>query len=524
MKLVETLQRALKSPESPVILVETLSPYTALLSCVQAAAETGKRAICLWDSMGRLRLLVTRENETKWIPFEQGAFMMPVSDRVLELLISRESNCTVMRSYVTEEQEAREMEMLIKLLLSITDAYVSQNKLVVLTADLMLFRDSISRLCITIQHSLPDSDEIRKLLETCGISADSQLIEAMRGLTEDKITNILAEMGGKADPGYFYEKKKEALRLSGLELVEPDVTLDAVGGYRYLKNYIRNRLIRSLRDVDLLTRFGIARDRPRGILLYGLPGTGKTMFATALAAEVGLPMVKLSPSQLFHGIVGESEKAVRRIVKVIEAMAPIIVFIDEADQLLMSRTEVSAGTDSGVSRRVVSALLEWLGSRERKSFAVFATNHVRDIDPAFLRPGRIDAVVPVLLPDEEARREIFRIHTSVVRKIPLIDVDEDYVVKETEMWTGAEIEKMVVSAAWYAIDEGAEGVTMEHVRRAIMTHRVDKTVRRREYDTFLRSLEEIPNLDKELYRQGVIEIYGEASEVAHQLLRRIGHG
>jgi ATP-dependent 26S proteasome regulatory subunit len=533
LKLVEILRDALRSRESPVVLVETQSPFTALASLAVAGSGV---PVYLWDPLDRLLVMRTdREGNITWEEVGGDSLLsaLPVS-RVLQLLLSSDGPAVVVRSYVTEEVEARELERLAKTLLTRVEPFEKGSKLVILTSDLYLFRESVAKLCITVQHLPPDENEIREIFQMAGIEAGHELVAAVKGLTEDKITAILARAGGKADHRYFFAKKKEALVLSGLEIIEPKTDLDAIGGYRYLKDYVRRRLIPSIRSPELLAELGIAGDRPRGVLLYGLPGTGKTMFATALAAELGLPMVKLSPSQLFHGIVGESEKAVRRVVKVIEAMAPVVVFIDEADQLLTSRAEVSVGTDSGVTRRVVSALLEWLGSRERRSFVVFATNYARDIDKAFLRPGRIDAVIPVLLPDREARREIFRIHTRVLRRVPLEDVDtgfivpttdtiEDYVVRSTELWTGAEIEKMVVTAAWYALDAGSKSVRMEHIEQAIRDTGVDRHLRRRENEEFLNSLKYIENIDWNVLREGINESYRGSSvpDIARELLRKI---
>jgi SpoVK/Ycf46/Vps4 family AAA+-type ATPase len=533
LKLVEILRDALRSRESPVVLVETQSPFTALASLAVAGSGV---PVYLWDPLDRLLVMRTdREGNITWEEVGGDSLLsaLPVS-RVLQLLLSSDGPAVVVRSYVTEEAEARELERLVKALLTRVESFEKGSKLVILTSDLYLFREPVAKLCITVQHLPPDENEIREIFQMAGIEAGHELVAAVKGLTEDKITAILARAGGKADHSYFFAKKKEALVLSGLEIVEPKVSLDSIGGYRYLKSYVRRRLIPSIQNPELLAELGIAEDRPRGILLYGLPGTGKTMFATALAAEVGLPLVKLSPSQLFHGIVGESEKAVRRIVKAIEAMAPVVVFIDEADQLLASRAEVSVGTDSGVTRRVVSALLEWLGSRERRSFVVFATNYARDIDKAFLRPGRIDAVIPVFLPDREARREIFRIHTRVLRRVPLEDVDtgfivpttdtiEDYAVRSTELWTGAEIEKMVVTAAWYALDAGSKRVTMEHVERAVRDTGVDRHLRRRENEEFLNSLKSIENIDWNVLREGINEFYRDSSvpDIARELLRKI---
>jgi ATP-dependent 26S proteasome regulatory subunit len=533
LKLVEILRDALRSRESPVVLVETQSPFTALASLAVAGSGV---PVYLWDPLDRLLVMRTdREGNITWEEVGGDSLLsaLPVS-RVLQLLLSSDGPAVVVRSYVTEEVEARELERLAKTLLTRVEPFEKGSKLVILMSDLYLFRESVAKLCITVQHLPPDEDEIREIFRMAGIEAGHELVAAVKGLTEDKITAILARAGGKADHRYFFAKKKEALVLSGLEIIEPKTDLDAIGGYRYLKDYVRRRLIPSIRSPELLAELGIAGDRPRGVLLYGLPGTGKTMFATALAAELGLPMVKLSPSQLFHGVVGESEKAVRRVVKVIEAMAPVVVFIDEADQLLTSRAEVSVGTDSGVTRRVVSALLEWLGSRERRSFVVFATNYARDIDKAFLRPGRIDAVIPVLLPDREARREIFRIHTRVLRRVPLEDVDtgfivpttdtiEDYVVRSTELWTGAEIEKMVVTAAWYALDAGSKSVRMEHIEQAIRDTGVDRHLRRRENEEFLNSLKYIENIDWNVLREGINESYRDSSvpDIARELLRKI---
>jgi len=529
VKLVEILSDALRSRESPVVLVETQSPYTALASLATAVGDP-RMPVYLWDPLDRLlKMGMNEKGNIVWKEEAGGDYSLVAAlpvNRVLQLLLSSDRPVVVVRSYVTEEAEARELERLAKALLTRGEAFERGSKLVILTSDLYLFRESVAKLCITVQHLPPDENGIREIFRIAGIDADPRLVASVKGLTEDKITAILARAEGKADHAYFFAKKKEALVLSGLEIVEPKVTLDSIGGYRYLKSYVRRRLIPSIQNPELLADLGIAEDRPRGILLYGLPGTGKTMFATALAAEVGLPMVKLSPSQLFHGIVGESEKAVRRIVKVIEAMAPVVVFIDEADQLLTSRAEVSVGTDSGVTRRVVSALLEWLGSRERKSFVVFATNYARDIDSAFLRPGRIDAVIPVFLPDEEARLEIFRIHTQVLRRVPLEGVDAGFIARSTELWTGAEIEKMVVTAAWYALDAGSKRVTMEHVERAIEDTGVDRDLRRRENEEFLESLKFIENIDRNVLREGISEAYRDSAvpDIARELLRRFSKG
>ena len=523
-RLVSTLIDAIKSRRSPVVIVETLAPVASFSAVVQAGAMLRLNPVYI-DSMGRV--FVPRKDEYGNLVWEQESDNNPLIavqplNRILKGFGEQSSELFI-RSYVTEEHEVRELEALIKSLITLTSTYKSRSRLVILTSDLGLFKEPVARHCTTVQHAPPGEDELRKLFASLKLDVNSQVIDAARGLTEDQIFAAIAEKR-RADPEHFYAMKKEVLTVAGLEVVEPTITLDAIGGYNYLKEYVRTVLIPSLREPDVLAKYGLARDRLRGILLYGLPGTGKTVFAMALAAEVGIPMVKLSPSQLFHGIVGESEKAVRRIVKVVEAMAPVVVFIDEADQLLTSRSAIQVGTDSGVTRRVTSALLEWLGARDRRSFVVAATNYAGDIDPAFLRPGRLDVVVPVLLPDAEARREIFRIHTRVLRNVPLVDVDEDHVVRSTELWTGAEIEKMVKTAAWYALKERAEGVNMEHVIRALEDNKVNLDLRKKRYQEFSKSLETIENVDRMVLKEALREMRGEVDtfDVTKGLIDMLG--
>jgi hypothetical protein len=513
IKLVQAIEKALKSRGSPAVLVETQSPLTAFTAAVQAATSFAKGYdtvnIYHWDDLGRL--LAAAEDRGGGLAWREAPVLEPAALRALSALSSDGAN-VVVRSYVTDGQAAREVAAVASILLHRPEAYAGACRLVVISSDLSLFPPEVSGLCATVEHRPPDSGGVAHFLSAVGYIPDTRLVESARGLSEDQILAVLSrskEEKGAADPEFFYEEKRRLLALAGLEVVRPSRGLESIGGYGYLKRYIHSRLIPSIADVDGLRRLGIDADRPRGILLYGLPGTGKTAFAMALAAEVGVPMVRLTPSQLFHGIVGESEKAVRRVVRAVEALAPVIVFIDEADQLMTSRAEVPVGTDSGVARRVTSGLLEWLGSRERQSFVIAATNHARDIDPAFLRPGRIDAVIPVFPPDAKARAEIFRVHTQVVRNVPVV-ADPAEVAASTELWTGAEIEKLVVSAAWLAYDESREShrqvpVKRKHIEAAVEHVGVDMKKRESELEKFVRSLAELPNLERAVYRSGLEE-------------------
>ncbi|MEM4301522.1 MAG: ATP-binding protein [Candidatus Caldarchaeum sp.] len=333
------------------------------------------------------------------------------------------------------------------------------------------------------------------------IEITSALIQAGAGLNLKEIETVaLKSLATRKtiDVEEFSNYKTQLLKSMGLELIQPRTTFNHIGGYTKLKQYIRQRFVKVLKNPEIAERYGLSL--PKGLILYGLPGTGKTVFSLALAHEVGLPMVKLTPDKLFHGIVGESEKAVRNIAKTIEAMAPVIVFVDEADQLFINRSQINTMTDSGVTSRVVGGLLEWLGDPERKAFVIAATNYVDRIDPALMRPGRMDEVIPIYPPDAEARLQILKIHTEVVRRVPL-SADLEEVVRATDLFTGAEIEKVVLDAASMAMMEDKPVVTTDDLLQAVNSTGFDRTLREQRIREMTQVLSKLENVNRSLITQ-----------------------
>jgi len=186
-----------------------------------------------------------------------------------------------------------------------------------------------------------------------------------------------------------------------------------------------------------------------------------------------------------------------------ESLAPIVIFLDEYDQLAMSRAGQFIG-DSGVSRRMQNMLLDWLGDENRKSFIIGATNFVEQCDQAFLRTGRIDKIVLVLPPDFEARKEILKVHVDVVRKVP-VDINLTRIAERTFMWTGAEIERLVLDASALAMDEDSKYVTQEHFEEALSL--IDVNVREREtrINEMISTAKKLENVDTAFLKEAVKE-------------------
>ncbi|MEZ3144677.1 AAA family ATPase [Halobaculum sp. MBLA0143] len=235
--------------------------------------------------------------------------------------------------------------------------------------------------------------------------------------------------------------------LRGASVERPDVSFDDVGGLAGPKRELTRSVEWPLRHPEAFERLDI--DAPTGVLLYGPPGTGKTLLARAVAATTDANFVPVDGPELLDKYVGESERAVRELFERARANAPAVVFFDEMDSLAPARTQ---DTEASAPERVVSQLLTELdGLVSRGGITVVAaTNRPDRLDPALLRPGRLDRLVEVPVPDEEARRAIFRVHT---RDRPVEGVDYDELAAQTEGYTGSDIEAVVREASLLALED-----------------------------------------------------------------------
>lgn len=365
--------------------------------------------------------------------------------------------------------------------------YGRHSTVVIFTAGLSLFNDHVRRLTYQIVVPPSSPEEREKELEKTAeylrkgmkekynqdikITWNGSHIQAASGLTLHDVETAALESyfrNRAFDVKVFTEYKVKVLRNYGIEWVEPKRGFESVGGYDYLKTYVRQRVIKVLTTPALAQKYGL--EVPRGVLLFGPPGTGKSYFSKAIAKESNMPMLRMSPADFLRGIVGETEARIKQLTQLIESMTPCIVFIDEFDQLALRRDAQFIG-DSGVSRRMQNMLLDWLGDENRGSFVIGATNFI-DLDPAFIRPGRIDEIILVLPPDNEARKQILQVHIGL-RKTPVKDLDMDTIAAETYMWSGAELERLVKEASALAMERDAGAVTMEHFEESIKSFEVN---------------------------------------------------
>ncbi|RLG78227.1 MAG: AAA family ATPase [Thermoprotei archaeon] len=248
-------------------------------------------------------------------------------------------------------------------------------------------------------------------------------------------------------------------------LVEvPEVKWEDIGGLEDVKQQLREAVEWPLKSPDVFEKMGIRP--PRGILLYGPPGCGKTLLAKAVATESGANFIAVKGPEILSKWVGESEKAIREIFRRARQVAPTVVFFDEIDSIAPAR---GFRHDSGVTDRIVNQLLAELdGIQTLKNVVVIgATNRADIVDPALLRPGRFDRVIFVPPPDKKARLEILKVHT---RNVPLAeDVDLERLADMTEGYSGADLEALVREAVILALRDKFEArpVSMEYFLKAL---------------------------------------------------------
>ncbi|HEV8563528.1 MAG TPA: AAA family ATPase [Actinomycetota bacterium] len=300
------------------------------------------------------------------------------------------------------------------------------------------------------------------------------LVEAVRGLTLPEAERLIVRAAladGKLegdDVAEVREAKAELLETDGvLELIPAESgSLDNVGGMDNLKAWLA---VRGRGFEPAAKQFGL--DPPRGVLLTGVPGCGKSLVAKTLARTWGLPLVLLDPGSIYGSYVGESEARLRSALNTVEAMAPVVLWLDEIEKGFAAGT--GAG-DSGVSQRVLGAFLHWMQERPPGVFLVATSNDVERLPPELLRRGRFDEIFFVDLPNQTEREAIFRLHLSKRKRDPAV-FDLALLGRASGGFSGAEIEGAIVGAMYRAFAAGSDVATETMLEELAQTTPLSRT-------------------------------------------------
>jgi SpoVK/Ycf46/Vps4 family AAA+-type ATPase len=331
------------------------------------------------------------------------------------------------------------------------EAKTKQKTLIILGCRLCL-PPELERELTVIEFSLPGKEELGHVLtgicESAGIkSIENEIrekaIDAASGLTTIEAENAFAlsvvELKG-IDPAIVAREKAQAVKKNGLlELVETKESLDSIGGLDVLKDWLLKR-----RNAFSQKAIEYGLPSPKGLLIIGIPGTGKSLTAKATAQVFGVPLLKLDAGKIFAGLVGQSESNLRSVIQTAEAIAPCCHWIDEIEKGF-SGTKSSNSTDGGTSSRVFGSFISWMQEKKAPVFVVATANDVSQLPPEMLRKGRFDELMFVDLPNQNEREAIWEIQISKYRRDPK-DFDTVQLSRVTEGLTGSEIENVFVDA------------------------------------------------------------------------------
>lgn len=305
----------------------------------------------------------------------------------------------------------------------------------------------------------PDLEEVLgRLTQTPGVKVNltglgrEKMVQAALGLTISQAQRVFSKaivsdgVLDERDIELVTEEKKQIIRESqALEFFSVTETADDVGGLGVLKDWLRLReraFSQEARDYGL--------PAPKGIILVGIPGTGKSLTAKMVGGLWRLPLLRLDVGSLFGSLVGESEEHTRRALKLAETVAPCILWIDE-----MEKAFAAGGFDGGTSRRVFGTILTWMQEKTRPCFVVATANDISSLPPELLRKGRFDEIFFLDLPTLEERKEIFSVHLAKRRRLPQ-DYDVARLAYESQGMVGAEIEQAIIDAMYVGFSQGRE--------------------------------------------------------------------
>jgi len=320
--------------------------------------------------------------------------------------------------------------------------------------------DELDELLTIIELPLPDQKELKNLIKNISVKTDSDLDDndlhalamASSGLSELRVRQVaaraLTQRGkiSKIDLKDIIEEKKQVIARSEiLEFFESNSNQNDIGGLSILKNWLKQRYQAFSNEAR---EYGLPL--PKGVLLVGPQGTGKSLTAKAIAQSWSMPLLKLDVGRLFSGLVGSSEARTRETITRAEAMSPCILWIDEIDKGFGG----DARSDGGTSQRVLASLLTWMAEKTSSVFVIATANAIDKLPPELLRKGRFDEIFFLDLPKSEERLSILDLHLK--KRRPNYDFQLSTIVDRTSGYSGAELEQAVIEAMHYSFSERRE--------------------------------------------------------------------
>ena len=373
---------------------------------------------------------------------------------------------------------------------------------IIIVSSILIIPKDLEKYITILEMDYLNTDEIKQIIrdfiqENLSIKeADDKLIDefalAFKGLTEFEITNLLAlsyaDDGAltRKDLRLIFDQKQQMIKKAGiLEMIPLKETIDDIGGLENLKEWFE-RKAKVYKNINKAKKYGV--DMPKGVLIAGVPGCGKSLNAKAAANLFEVPLLRLDMGRLMGKYVGESESNLRKAIALAEAISPCVLWIDELEKAFAGIGGTGGGAE--VTTRLFGNFLTWMQEKESLTFVVATANDITKLPPELLRKGRFDEIFYVGLPDRSEREKIFRIHIAKRRIMDLKNIDISKFVDKTEGFSGADIEGVVKDAIESAFSDDKVSIQTSDILEAIKnTHSLSEIMKdalekmKKEYET-----------------------------------------
>jgi SpoVK/Ycf46/Vps4 family AAA+-type ATPase len=365
-------------------------------------------------------------------------------------------------------------------------SFKGTQKTIILMSPVQQVPIELEKEVVVLDYPMPDLTELNQVLSQqleqskarrTTTETREKLLKAALGLTHDEAEKVYRKAQVKAgrlteaEVDIVLSEKKQLIRRNGiLEYIEEDETLDAVGGLEELKRWLKQR---SNAFTERAREYGLPQ--PKGMLILGVPGCGKSLIAKTTSRLWGLPLLRLDMGRVYDGsMVGRSEANLRNALKTAESISPAILFIDELDKSFAGTTG-SSDSDGGTSSRIFGSFLTWMQEKTSPVFVMATANRVERLPGEFLRKGRFDEIFFVDLPTPEERQQIFNIHLSKRRRdITRFDIEQ--LAKVSDGFSGAEIEQALVAAMYEAFAQDREFTQLDIIAAIKATLPLSRTM------------------------------------------------
>ena len=445
----------------PIIYVTTIEEDRLEYTIRNCIKKNGNRGIYIWDFVEGYINNPNNNGLAKRNPLQALEFIEKIQPETPAIFLLKDFN-----RFLNDVSVSRKLKNLIRILKT------QPKTLIIVATEVNIPNEFIDTITI-LEFQLPQLNEIKQELDRLVNSLNQKiennvfesLINSCQGLSLERIRRVLSKiialhktLDERAIDLILKEKRQIIYQTQVLEFCLSDNTIADIGGLTNLKNWLTQR---AKSFSNRAKNYGLPA--PRGLLLIGIQGTGKSLTAKAIANDWQLPLLKLDFGRLFGGIVGESEMKIRQMIQIAETLAPCILWIDEIDKTF---GQINSKGDSGTTSRVLGTFITWLSEKTAPVFVVSTANNFDVLPVELIRKGRFDEIFFIGLPLEDERKLIFTVHLSKLRPDSWKDFNIDILSQESKNFSGAEIQQSIIEGMHIAFNENGEFTTND-IRRGL---------------------------------------------------------